>query len=236
MKKPLTYRQQQFLGKFLEIYREMGHPVHYIAIAERMGVGKVTAYEMLRLFEDRGFVQAEYQPNPDQHGPGRSVVLFYPTPEGEKIYESMAATSTQTEDWETTKEQILADLQKEKPEGYDRLMEDLLSRIPEDRSPLLYATELITTIVIMLVSYKEIPAVQAIIDRLGRIGLPQEIGLNVLSGISMFLSVWDRTNRKSSALLMSQINRFESVISQLSEGSKRKLSAFTRELIRILSI
>ena len=72
MKKKLTHRQQQFLSQFLDIYREMEHSVHYVAVAERLGIGKVTTYEMLRLLEEKGLVRAEYQTNPDQHGPGRS--------------------------------------------------------------------------------------------------------------------------------------------------------------------
>jgi predicted ArsR family transcriptional regulator len=81
MKTRLTYRQQQFLRQFLDLFQEMRRPVHYAAIAERLGVGKVTAYEMLRLLEERGLVAVEYQTNPDKHGPGRPSVFFYPTQE-----------------------------------------------------------------------------------------------------------------------------------------------------------
>ena len=49
MKKKLTHRQQQFLGQFLDIYREMEHSVHYVVVAKRLGLSHVTAYEMLRL-------------------------------------------------------------------------------------------------------------------------------------------------------------------------------------------
>jgi hypothetical protein len=236
MKKTLTYRQLQFLRKFLDIHQGIGQPVHYITVAEQMGVGKVTSYEMLRLLEDRGFVKAEYQPNPDQHGPGRSVVLFYPTVDGENLVKNLPGLSTQDEDWEITRDHLLDELSKAKPEGYEGLMTSLLAHIPEDRSPLTYATELITTIIITLASFKDIPVIRAILVRLSRIGLPHEISLNVMSGISMFLSVWERTNQISGTFLMSQLDRFEKVISQLSEESKKKLSDYTRDLIRLLSI
>lgn len=32
----------------------------YVALAEHPGIGKVTAYEMLRLLEERGLVVSEY--------------------------------------------------------------------------------------------------------------------------------------------------------------------------------
>ena len=50
----LTGRQQDFLNKFLDLYREADHPLHYAVLADRVGVTKITAYEMLRLLEERG--------------------------------------------------------------------------------------------------------------------------------------------------------------------------------------
>lgn len=235
MKKRLTYRQQQILSKFLDIYQEMAHSVHYIAFAERIGVSKVTAYEMLRLLEDHGLVQAEYHPNPDQHGPGRSVVLFYPTREGYQFIKDMSGSSEQSQDWEEAKEQILERLREGITGGYEELVSNLLDRIPEQRSPLIFATELITTLVLSLISIKDTPGIQSILDRLSRIGLPREIGLNVLSGVSMVLSVLEKTNRKSASMLLSQIGKFEEVITDLSEESKRKLSEYTREIIHLLT-
>jgi len=76
MKNRLTRRQQQFLSQFLDIHREMGHSVHYVVVAERLGISKVSAYEMLRLLEEKELVKAEYQSNPGQHGPGRPTYFL----------------------------------------------------------------------------------------------------------------------------------------------------------------
>lgn len=235
MKKKLTYRQQQFLRKFVEMYHSLGLPVHYITVAEQMGVGNVTSYEMLRLLEERGYLQAEYQPNPEQHGPGRSVVLFHPTVSGEQLVENLPETTPQDEEWNVTRNQLLGELEKVNPDGYEGWMANLLSHLPEDGSPLTYAAELVTTIVITLASIKDVPAVRSILEKLSRVGLPHEISLNVFSGITMFLSIWEKTNKRSAAFLSSQMNRFENAISQLSEESKRKLCDYTRDLIRIIS-
>lgn len=235
MKKRLTYRQQQFFSQFLDLYQEMEHSVHYATVAERLGIGKVTAYEMLRLLEEHGLVRAEYQTNQDQHGPGRSVVLFYPTQEAKHVLNSLAGTSANLEDWQTTKEQILQKLREGQAGGYEDLLSDLLSRIPEKRTPLIFATELITTVILTLATIKDSPEVHKILGKLGRIGLPQEIGLGALSGIGMFLSVLERTNRRSATILLAQVNRYEETLSQLSEESQKQLGEFTREVVRILS-
>lgn len=235
MKKKLTYRQQQFLSQFLDIYQEMKQSVHYGTVAERLGIGKVTAYEMLRLLEEHGLVRAEYQANPDQHGPGRATVLFYPTQEADRVIHNLAGNYANLEDWQVVKEQILQKLREGHAGGYEDLIGSLLARIPERRSPLIFATELITTVILTLATIPDAPEMRAILKRLRRIGLPQEIGLGVLSGISMLLSALERTNRHSANILLAQSSRFEETLSQLSEESQLKLGEFTREVVRILS-
>ena len=235
MKKNLTHRQQQFLGQFLDIYREMDHSVHYVAVAERLGISKVTAYEMLRLLEEKGLVRAEYQSNPDQHGPGRPTVFFYPTQEANRLFKILTGNPADFQDWQIVKEHILQQLREGQAGGYEDLLSNLLLRIPERRSSLIFVTELITAVILWLATIQEAPEIRALIERLRRIGLPQEIGLGALSGIGMLLSVMERTNRRSSTILLAQISRYEDAFIQLSEESRRQLGEFTREVVHILS-
>ncbi len=235
MKKKLTHRQLQFLSQFLDIYREMEHSVHYVTVAERLGIGKVTAYEMLRLLEEKGLVRAEYQANPDQHGPGRSTVLFYPTHEANHLINQLAGDPADLENWQVIKGHILQQLREGHADGYENLLSNLLMRIPERRSPLIFVTELITAVILTLATIREAPEIRSLMERLHRIGLPREIGLSVLSGIGMFLSVLERTNRRSSTILLAQVSRYEDALSQLSEESRRQLGEFTREVAQILS-
>ena len=235
MKKKLTYRQLQFLSQFLDICREMEHSVHYVTVAERLGIGKVTAYEMLRLLEEKGLVRAEYQANPDQHGPGRSTVLFYPTQEANRLINELAGNPADFDNWQVVKEQILQQLREGKAGGYEELLSNLLARIPERRSPLIFVTELITAVILMLTTIHDVPEIRTLLERLHQIGLPQKINLSVMSGIAMFLSVIERANRRYSTILLAQFNRYEDALSQLSEESRRQLGEFTREVVQILS-
>jgi predicted transcriptional regulator len=234
--KKLTYRQKQFLTQFLDIYKEMDHSVHYVAVAERLGIGNVTAYEMLRLLEERGLVRAEYQQNADQHGPGRSAVHFYPTKEANRLIDSMAGDADNLADWQVVKEQILQQLREGKAGDYEALISSLLLRIPERRSPLIYVTELITAVILMLNAIQEGPEIRMIMERLNRIGLPKEIGLGVLSGVAMLLSVLERTNRRYSTILLAQVSRFEDTLTQMNEESRKQIGEFTREVVHILVV
>jgi predicted transcriptional regulator len=235
MKKKLTHRQQQFLDQFLDIYQEMEYSVHYVTVAERLGIGKVTAYEMLRLLEEKGLVRAEYQKNPEQHGPGRSIVLFYPTQEANNSINSLAGNSADLENWQVVKEQILQQLREGKAGGYEEFLSNLLARIPERRSKLIVITELITAVILLLTTIQDAPEIRALLGRLQQIGLPKQISLSVMGGIAMLLSVMERTNRHYSTVLLSQFSHYEDALSKLNEESRRQLSEFTREAVRILS-
>jgi hypothetical protein len=235
MNKRLTHRQQQFLSQFLDLYHEMGHSVHYVLVAEHLGIGKVTAYEMLRLLEEQGLVLAEYQANPGQHGPGRSAVLFFPTQAAVQLMRVTAGNPVEIKDWMIAKEQILDQLRAGKAGNYEDLLANLLSRIPELRSPLIFITELITALVLMLTSIQDAPEIRAMLDRLKQIGLPRKISLSVMSGIAMLLSVIERVNRHYSTILLAQFNRYEDALLQLNEESRRLLEEFTREVVQIIS-
>ncbi len=133
--KTLTPRQQQFLRQFLDIYQELGEPVHYSTLAERLGVGKVTAYEMLRLLEERGLVRKVYQPNPDQHGPGRSTVIFAPTREGGQLMRRLSGEAAELEDWRSLRDRLLQQLRECQANGYENLLHDLLAHLPAAAPP-----------------------------------------------------------------------------------------------------
>ncbi len=232
--KKLTHRQQQFLSQFLDIYREMDQPVHYARIAERLHLGKVTVYEMLRLLEERGLVRAEYDLDSGSHGPGRPTVLFQPTEQARRVINQLAGDSAELGDWQIAKEQILQRLREGKVEGYETLVADLLARVSERRSPLIFVTELITAIIITLVSMSDAPGVHTMLERLGRIGLPQEIGLSALSGIGLALSALERINRHTATILLAQIGKYEDMLAQMSEENRRRLSEYAREVTQII--
>lgn len=235
MKKKLTRRQQQFLSQFLDVYRDLDGPVHYVSVAERLGIGKISAYEMLRLLEERGLVRSEYNTNPDQHGPGRPIVLFHPTGEARRVIHELAGDSADLEDWQAVKERILQQLREGRAGGYEELLSNLLSRIPERHSPLIFVTEVITAMLLTLATIKEAPEIRALLEHLHRIGMPREIGLSALSGIGLVLSRLERINRRSASILLAQIGKYEDMLSQLSEENRRRLGEFTREVVSILS-
>lgn len=235
MIKKLTRRQQQFLSQFLDFYHEVEQPIHYPELAERLGIGKITAYEMLRLLEERGLVEVEYHLPPGSRGPGRSTVLFIPTTKAIHLLSELSGNSFRDQEWEEVKERILQQLRVGKAAGHEDLLSDLLARIPERRSPLIYSTEMITATLLTVESMRDTVESSKLGEHLKRIGMPGEIGLSAIAGIGAALSLAERANRRASSFLLAQSGKYQTMLSQLSEENRHRLSDFAREVAKIVN-
>jgi len=233
-KRPLTRRQQEFLTRFLDLYREVDAPVHYAEVARRLGLGKITAYEMLRLLEERGLVRSEFRLPGRRRGPGRASVVFAPTEEADEILRELAGRSAETEDWEAIKTHILERLRQGETEGYEDLLNDLLLRLPARHRPLQYMAELTTAILLAVRTWLEGIPGQRLRRRLQRIGLPGEPGLSVLAGLSLALEMAERVNRRIATALLGEAGRYHRTLQTLSEENRRSLAAFVRQVARLL--
>ncbi len=234
MVKKLTRRQHQFLSQFLDMYQELDKPIHYVALAKRLDIGKITAYEMLRLLEKRGLVKSEYQLPPGDRGPGRSTVLFQPTRKTIQLVNQLAGGPADSEAWELAKMRILKQLHEGKAEGYESLLNNLLARVSERRSPLIFMTEMITATILAVASIQKAAEEKGLLDRLRRIGLPGEIGLSALEGISSALSMVENVNLSLSTFLLDNSIKYQKMLTQLSEEKRKQLSDFAREVTKIV--
>lgn len=149
----LTRRQEEIIRKMLDLYHELQGPIHYSTLADRLGVSPFTAYDMLRLLEEKGFVSSEYQLAPDKTGPGRAVRVFQPTQLAQKLFQSLAE-ETGGADWEEVKQHILDKTRKgeiQEPE----LVQEMLARIPsEGKSQVQYCVEVMTIVALRIRNIK----------------------------------------------------------------------------------
>lgn len=231
--KKLTRRQKEFLDKFLDLYAAGEGPLHYTVVAEHLGVGNVSAYEMLRLLEARGLVRAEYQVLAERQGPGRTPVVFAPTALATQELARLSGEEMPLQEWEAAKAHILEQIEAGRVEGYETLLEELLARMPGQRSPLIYGAEMITTIILGLKSLQGADA-RRLEKQLRGIGQPGQLGLSALAGLSVGLSMVERINRRLSSFLLAQSGRFHSILSQLSDDGSRRLIEFTQDIMRIV--
>ena len=228
----LTGRQRAFLGDFLDLYQEGKDWLHYTAVAERLGIGRITAYDMLRLLEEKGLVTSEYiMP---AGGPGRSTIVFRPTDQGEALMHQLAGETWDREEWETVKARIIQALQAGPGDDYELLLDEILARLSERETPLVYTAEMVTAVILSLYQLKEQVPASKLWEWLRDLGLPEEVGLNALGGVAVGLSLVERANRRLTLKLLSSTRQYQDYLADLNAESRRWLSDFTAEVMRIV--
>jgi hypothetical protein len=230
----LTRRQQEFLRTLIELHQQMGEAVHYTIVAEHLAVGRVSAYEMLRLLEKRGLAQREFLRQEEDRGPGRAPVSFRPTALAESTLADQGVPVRIGEEWLKIKNQILEKLQRSETRGHEDFLKELLDRIPRQRAPDAYLAETVTALVLGLHSLRESAGAQQLRNKLGKIGLPGELDLAAIPGVSVGLSLVERFNQQVSTVLLNQTHKFQKRLSELSTEKRRMLAEFTREIVKIV--
>jgi hypothetical protein len=231
----LTRRQKEFLSALLELHGREKQAVHYTSLARHLGVGNATAYEMLRLLEEKGFVAADYQRSSKLRGPGRASVVFFPTPEADLALGEVSLSEKSRREWEGIKQRMLGKLEAVKTAGHELVMEELLSRLPRQRSATAYMAEMATAILVGLHAMREQIEARGLRGILQSIGLPGERGLSALAGLGIGLSMAERFNAHVKESFLEQVQRYQSRLSELSAENRRRLAQFTQEVLEYLS-
>jgi len=229
----LTFRQKTFLSKLLDLYHEMREPVHYSLVAERLGLSGSTAYDMLRLLEQKGMVGSEYATPKVTPGPGRSNILFFPTVEATDLFSRLAGESQEQEEWEDVKAHILVSLRQGKASDYQGLLRELLVRIPEAGSPLVRCAEVITALLLSLRETRHTFGRQSPVSIL--LGAPVgSLGMSTLAGLALGLCLADKKMRHLLGDFQKYTKRYETSLQELSPESLKTLHRFTRDVWSIL--
>jgi hypothetical protein len=71
-------------------------------------------------------------------------------------------------------------------------------------------------------------------QQLRDLGLPEEVGLGAVGGVAMGLSLVEQTNRRLTLKLLSYTRQYQDYLADLSAESRRRLSEFTAEVMRIV--
>jgi transposase len=225
----LTPRQRAFLDKLRDLYRERRKPVHYSAVAQRLGVSKFSAYDMLRVLEQKGVAASEYLLSAERSGPGRSQVVFYPTVSS--THEDQAAEGD--EDWLRFKQRLLNELQEARDVDYREKLTDFLSRLPDLRAPLEYCAETIAALLLNLDLLKDKVSERNPLRSLSSLLTAGEAGLSTLAGLSLGSMLMAVGESSLTERLLTSIRHYQDHLSRLSEGNKERLTDFLREALTV---
>jgi len=228
----LTTRQQAFLIQLLDLYRERRSPVHYTEVAERLGVNKFSAYDMLKVLERKGAVASEYVLDRKEPGPGRSLIKFYPTELAQRWLAQRRSSLPRGEEWQRVREGLLHRLQQAREVNPRELASELLSQLSENQPPMIYCAQMITALLLQLSGLRGLTSRMNPLRALAQINVGGNISLGALGGLGLgwLLTYASETVAKS---LLPAISRYQSYLRDLSEGNRAALASFFQEALAV---
>jgi DNA-binding MarR family transcriptional regulator len=225
----LTFRQKSFLGKLLDIYGESGLPLHYSTIAGRLGLSNSSAYDMLRVLEQKDMVGTQYTTPKEVAGPGRANVLFYPTDHARNVFSRVAHEFNEHEEWENLKAGLLKSLRQVRAAGNSReLLREMLSGAPSARTPLAQCAQIVTAFLLSLEEAGERITDKRSISSIVRSPV-SKLRMSILTGLVLGISLADK---KVSGLLgnySKYTDKYESSLQKLNREGLVKLHRFIQD-------
>ena len=221
----LTHRQETFIVRLLDLCREFKGPIHYSILAERVGVSPFTAYDMLRLLEEKGFVTSEYRIEPGKSTVGRSEIVFLPT---QLTYNRFAelANGADLSDWEEVKSKIMKRILDGDLQDHELAIE-LIARIPPDApDSLRYCFEVITLLILRL---GKNTGRKVLIERIPQMLEWKEAfsksGLIILGGFILGLMATDNSLMlERDRPLLEYVQRYQALVSEMEPRLANRLA------------
>ena len=237
----LTARQRAFLDKLLELYRERKSPVQYSDVAEKLGVNRFSAYDMLKVLEKKGFASSSYTLRSTaaasgHAGPGRSMVVFAPTPEAAARFEPQQDENGLGEDWQKVRELVLSKLAQAREASPRAALGELLARLPDSHTPLNYCTGMIGALLLNMQRAKARAGGLSPFRVLDRLRTEDANELATLPGLSVGVSLSedDEMSRTLTQRLLDHVHGYQVNLSRLSEESREALVRFLEEALEAL--
>lgn len=234
----LTRRQEQFVHNMLDLYREKQDPLHYSEVAEKLGVSRFTAYDMMRLLEEKGMVSSTYKLAEGKSGPGRAEIVYTPTPLAHQRLAKLTGQLQPHDNWETIKERVLQRIRTGTVDNPE-LAQEMIARIPAgDPSPLQYCTEIMTIIALRI---RQHSTRTTLTDYLPHILNPQapnhHANLTLLSGFALgILAHIPNSDPHWTHELLDHVRHYQTLILNMNPQTSQQLTHTLQQIFAPLTI
>ncbi|QSZ27799.1 hypothetical protein ACETAC_02585 [Aceticella autotrophica] len=135
----LTKRKLEFLKILIKLYEKNNNPVHYMDVAEAIGVSKWTAYDILNELEKLGYVQREYYVSAEKTQ-GRSLLMYVPDKSAYDFFDADYAN-----EWDSIKKDLFNSLKR-----FDgkKTLGNIMKEISHNDKPLNFCAYILTTLML----------------------------------------------------------------------------------------
>lgn len=220
----LTRRQEEFIESLIDLSQEVDGPIHYSLLADRLGVSPFTAYDMLRLLEEKGMVASEYQIAKGKCGPGRAERLFYPVERGRQGLNGRAdSISLSDEEWK----RFVLDRIRLGQIPDRELAEEILARIPpEGPEHIRYCLEVMTVTALRLRQHSGREKFLAyLVDILPNGNEVSSANLSLLGGFAFGILAQEETeDQEWSHILLEHVLQYQEIVHDLAPEDCRFLA------------
>jgi hypothetical protein len=228
----LTQRQQDFLRNLLDLYHAAQQPVHYSQVAKSLGVNRFSAYDMLKLLEQKGYLTSLYVLAAAHTGPGRSTIAFLPTAKARAAMRLFGWKNGATDEWQAVRERVLRQLRERGAD--DALLRELLTHIPDIKSPVEYCAETAAALIVNLHAIKRKAEDLNPLKALPALAPSGHLGLGALAGLSIGSALADGLDRAVLDRLLTLTRLFQAHLSTLSEEHLHNLSELVDDALEMV--
>jgi len=221
------------LEKLEDLYQRSERPVHYSQVAKELGVSRFSAYDMLQLLEKKGLAGRQYIRGEKRVGPGRSMVVFYPTDHASSQTLVPSESINLGKEWQQLRQTILVRLRSVEQVNYHQVLSDTLPSLP-GKSPLEYCAEMIEALLLNLQEGMERAAQAKLLQTLKALVKSREMGLGALAGLSLGKALRGQDDASLTENLLSRMQAFQEYLSGLSEESRSALVDFLQDAVLAL--
>lgn len=216
----ITERRIEFIRVLDKLCNEYSKPVHYSLVAERLGVSKWTAYDLLTALKDDGYVECVYTLN--EKG-GRSTLAFRVTSKGKELINEDGKRENLGK--------IIEDLRKRLKAlnglSINEILHSGLKEISSAKSPIIKALNI--SAILFIISQKlavNWDNISSTYQTLSRSIDPQSglLGLTaLLIGVIVAKAGLNKYNNIISPKINSLLNRYKDLLGELSNKDKEIL-------------
>ncbi len=221
----LTPRQKQFYEALVALCCASGQSAHYSAVAGVLGVSPFSAYDMLKVLEEKGVVASEYVLEGHTSGPGRSAICFRPCAQN---VEARAVSGPEEAEWTGFRQRLLECLAEVRDGNVLEVLNEVLGRLAEQTSPLGYCTGVVAALLVNLRAAGRHVLARAQLQALVSSG---EVGLATLAGLSIGSSLERLRDVSGLEALVQSARRFQVQLATLSGEGRQRLGEFLREAL-----